>query len=199
MLAIGIAVMDQPIADPMSAVIASSQRHLQHRGDYGRVLHCGGVPADDCLGEAVDHECDVDEPCPRSAIGEIGITHARFGAWAVKSRSSTSGVPRLSLSPGIVVRCCLPWPPLRSFVALQTVDGAGRPRHRHHRRLRDCRSPEIRNALRRARRWNAIEKAETLKAVLRSKHLTQSDRVTETYVCAGLSGVRMVFGEKHHR
>ncbi|WP_336873922.1 IS110 family transposase [Rhodococcus qingshengii] len=39
----------------------------------------------------------------------------------------------------------------------------------------------IRNALRRARRRNVIEKAETLKAVLRSKHLAQSDRVAEAY------------------
>ena len=55
------------------------------------------------------------------------------------------------------------------------------PKHRHHRRLRDCRSPKIRNALRRARRRNVIEKAGTLKAVLRSKHLAQSDRVAEAY------------------
>ncbi|QHE74006.1 Mobile element protein (plasmid) [Rhodococcus sp. WAY2] len=38
---------------------------------------------------------------------------------------------------------------------------------------------QIRKALRRARRRNVIEKAETLRAVLRSKHLSQSDRVTE--------------------
>lgn len=40
---------------------------------------------------------------------------------------------------------------------------------------------QIRNALRRARRRNVIEKAETLKAVLRSTHLAQSDRVAEAY------------------
>src|SRR3954454_17123730 len=31
-----------------------------------------GVPADDRPGEAVDHECDVDETRPGPAVGEVG-------------------------------------------------------------------------------------------------------------------------------
>ncbi len=51
---------------------------------------------------------------------------------------------------------------------------------------------QIRNALRRARRRNVIEKAETLKAVLRSKHLAQSDRVTEAYAAVTRSLVAVL-------
>lgn len=51
---------------------------------------------------------------------------------------------------------------------------------------------QIRNAPRRARRRNVIEKAETLKAVLRSKHLTQSDPVTESYAAVVRSLVAII-------
>src|SRR6478609_5335067 len=88
--------MDQPITDPMSTVIASPQRHLQGRGDHARVLHCRGMPADDCPGEAVDHESDVDEPRPRSAISEIG------NPCAVRSFSGEIAIEQVWCPPAVL-------------------------------------------------------------------------------------------------
>ncbi len=71
-LTAGIAVMNEPVGHGMATVVAAPQRHLQRRGDHGGVLHARCVPADDRAGEAVDHERHVDEPGPRSAVGEVG-------------------------------------------------------------------------------------------------------------------------------
>src|SRR3954453_12492765 len=65
----GVAMMNESFADLAAFVIAAPERHLQCGGHHGRVLHLSGVPADDRPGEAVDHECDVDEARTGPAVG----------------------------------------------------------------------------------------------------------------------------------
>jgi hypothetical protein len=114
-----------PGGDRVTVVVALPDRHSQRGEHQVGVLGRRGLPSHDPLGEDVDDERDIDEPCPAPAVGEVrdpaGVGR---GGGEVAVEQVPGAAPVLGRHGG--PHAFAAPDPVHGLVAHQPIDGAER-------------------------------------------------------------------------